>query len=688
MHYLYFLFSSFVQVTKTNRRSKMNFYKINSRNLFIIFILLTLLSWNCFSEEVNSNLPVIDPVSVGADHLKEFSVTNLFSIEQLVASVKNGNSIGLLFDLTGIKKTLGNRTIDTTKIYGDIYTGPYPFEKDETDYSYKRFRSRSKISKGIGYINISYLLMDVVNSEGWIDKGTIIVKFVLYLEKEGEDEYLGNYEARLEFKKDGKKFIKVPSIIEGPMIHLVNSDDPSTIVISFKTSDPVNSEIFIPGLGLFMGNPDSVRHEIKIKGLEPDSIYRYRVRYGENVTNNYKFRTAPSESVKQIVFAYTGDSRAGITKDDERLMGVNHKTMERLINLAYQKNASLLLQGGDMINGYTSSKADFQTQLHSWKNSLSGFWRERPVYTCIGNHEALINEYILKNRKRRKEFGLDKWPYATESAEAVIAEELVHFRNGPEVSDKRRPTYSENVYSFRFGFVKFIVFNNNYWRGWMDFGGSPEGFIFDDQLNWIKKELDEGEKDPKVKYIILFAQEPVFPNGGHVKDCMWYYGNNDVRGAIYFPEQKKMVLEKKGIIEVRNELVRMIDNNKKVAAVLGSDEHAYHKTLINNSVPIGKPGEKDNYSPLSDLKHSTWYIVSGGAGAPYYSEESSPWNKFWKGNKNRPENNWAEKGAYYYSSQENIFIFDATSDRISMTVFNPYGEKLDFFPNLLVSREN
>ena len=110
--------------------------------------------------------------------------------------------------------------------------------------------------------------------------------------------------------------------------------------------------------------------------------------------------------------------------------------------------------------------------------------------------------------------------------------------------------------------------------------------------------------------------------------------------------------------------------------------------LIDKTVPIGKPGEKENFSPLSDLKYATWYIVSGGGGAPYYNEEPAPWNKFWKLNKKREENNWAEKGAYYYSSQENIFIFDATKERISMTVFNPYGEKLDFFPDLMISRKN
>ena len=63
-----------------------------------------------------------------------------------------------------------------------------------------------------------------------------------------------------------------------------------------------------------------------------------------------------------------------------------------------------------------------------------------------------------------------------------------------------------------------IVFNNNYWMSNqpMLYGGSPEGYLMEDQLSWIGAELEKAEADPSVRYVFLMAQEPVFPNGGHL----------------------------------------------------------------------------------------------------------------------------------------------------------------------------
>jgi hypothetical protein len=302
---------------------------------------------------------------------------------------------------------------------------------------------------------------------------------------------------------------------------------------------------------------------------------------------------------------------------------------------------------------------------------------------------------------------LDRWPYETDSVEAVFADEMVNPQNGPDVADKRRPTYKENVYSFQYGPVRFIAFNNNYWLGrdyWTptapkNTGGSPEGYIMEDQLNWIRKELKSAETDETVKYIILFAQEPVFPNGGHTKDCMWYNGDNNITAYTYDSSSGKVVREKKGIIDVRNELALMVAENKKVAAVLGSDEHSYHKILIDKNVPVGAPGsddkngdgkicqENETCSPLKSLKYPVWYLTCGGAGAPYYSEDPTPWNTYWKNFKGTLPPHTSQRGCYYYSSQENIFIFSADKDKISVTVHNLYGEIIDRIDDLMKVKE-
>jgi hypothetical protein len=314
---------------------------------------------------------------------------------------------------------------------------------------------------------------------------------------------------------------------------------------------------------------------------------------------------------------------------------------------------------------------------------MMGFWRERAVYPAIGNHESLLRNFDTGGKYG---ISLDRWPYATESAEAVFADEFVNPRNGPQASDPRRPTYTENVYSFHYGPVKLICFNNNYWISYAAAltGGCPEGYLMEDQMAWIEREVKAGQADPQVRYILLYAQEPVYPNGGHVRDSMWHGGDNRVRAFTFHPEPKGLVPAAAGLVEVRNRLARLVAAHAKVAAVLGADEHAYHKVLIDKNVPTGIPREDDENgdgkletaTPLRDLKHATWYLVCGGGGAPYYSEQATPWNRYWLHEAKDPSR-------YAYSSQHNIFLFEADAKGISLEVLNPYGEVIDRIANLM-----
>jgi hypothetical protein len=140
-----------------------------------------------------------------------------------------------------------------------------------------------------------------------------------------------------------------------------------------------------------------------------------------------------------------------------------------------------------------------------------------------------------------------------------------------------------------------------------------------------------------------------------------------------------------GVLQVRNILTRLISESPKVACVINSDEHALYRTLINSKVPAGDESDidpktnkddPDKLSPISNLKRATWYIVSGGGGAPYSAELSSPWNTYWK---SQPK---PERG-YRYTPQENLLIFHVTPDGISMTARNAFGERIDHVRNLM-----
>jgi energy-coupling factor transporter ATP-binding protein EcfA2 len=187
--------------------------------------------------------------------------------------------------------------------------------------------------------------------------------------------------------------------------------------------------------------------------------------------------------------------------------------------------------------------------------------------------------------------GLDRWPYKTESTEAVFADEFVHPQNGP-AARQDFPSYDETVYSFQYGAVKIIGFNTNYWpetdtpkdktaginQKTRLYGGNPEGYVMCEQVEWIKRQIEQAKVDETVKYIVLFAHEPMFPNGKHQIDAMWYSGDNGSRAHSF--RGGKLKPEAKGVIEVRNELARAIAASPKVAVVINSDEHAYYRTLI------------------------------------------------------------------------------------------------------------
>jgi hypothetical protein len=631
------------------------------------------------------DLPVNHSVLEEEFEERSRGIRNLLDVDDLFASIKDGDTSGLTIDLSGITSLVDGSPVDPSRIYGMVYAGPYPFEGTEANYAYKRFRIGGRVTKGKAKLPISGLL-ESNNSEDWADRGQLCVRFDLLLEDSAKDRTLGVYDTFVFFHRTEAGFEKLPSIIEGPFLALVRSDDPTRVIVALRTSEDVEARVVLDDGRSFTGDGKASRHEIEVDGLRAATSYAYRVEIGPSVTRAFGFRTAPEPGKEQVTFAYMGDSREGHGGGMKAYMGLNHDTVERLAALAFRSGSEFLLMGGDLVDGHTTSDSDFAAQLEAWKQAMAGFWNSRPIYPIMGNHESLIRYFRSRDRGR---VALDRWPYETESAEAVFAREFILPLNGPRPSDPRRPTYTENVYSFQYGPVFCIGFNNNYWAVYhsSDFGGSPEGYILADQMKWIADELERAQKNRSVRYIILYAQEPVFPNGGHVDDAMWWGGDNTVRAGTF--SSGVVTPEDRGIVEVRNELVRMVARYSKVAAVLAGDEHAYHRVLIDRETPLGDVSVDDRNgngkidwpdetcSPLPDLRHPTWYITSGGAGAPYYSEEPTPWNQYWKDETTRSD-------AYRYSSQENVVILRTRWLRgISLRVFNVRGELIDEIGNLM-----
>lgn len=637
------------------------------------------------------NLPVVVP----REHPERLyhRVRNLVRSEDIRTLVSEGTDSGFALDASHIHLLQDGSRVNPRRIYGRCYYGPYAFESGETAYRYSRLRLSCAVEKGRGFVKAFLLLEPRYNSNDWQDEGELLLRFALREKKWGIDRDLGTYDMRLRFRKEDTAFVRLSSIVEGPSLNAINSLHPDSVVISLETDTEVRVRVVLSnGAGVSSDTP-ARRHLIPIAGLQPGSTYSYHVEIdGDSATPSYSFTTAPPAGEGRVVFAYAGDSREGVGAGEKAFMGVNREALVQLLSIAYHKGAAFFAMGGDLMNGYTTVAEDFEMQLDAFKSAVAAFRSERCVYPAMGNHETLLRYFADGTRNG---ITLDRWPYATESAEYVFMSAFVNPSNAPTPSDSRRPTYTGNCCTYDYGPVRMIVFNNNYWYANKPeiTGGCPEGYILDDQLRWIEARLNAAEQDSNIRYVLLYAQEPVFPCGGHAKDAMWYNGNNGKRAWVRDRNDGRLKPEDKGIIEVRNELASMVAACRKVAAVLGSDEHAYYRILIDKNVPIGIPGGDDTGGDtlcregapcrsLSTLRYPVWYITSGGAGAPYYSEEALPWNTYRKAGEEYP-------GQYYYfSSQSHVILFDANEKGIGCTVYNRFGEAMDSVADLMAVKRD
>jgi hypothetical protein len=628
-------------------------------------------------------LPVIDPATLGLVEQVERGPRVKLSIEQLSACVvEEGGKLWL--DLARADTLLDGRPLDAGAVAGSVCAGPWPFEAEESGYSYRRFRLERRVEGGRAELPLKGLFNRNLNSEGWTDTGSALVRVELVQVRPGQDEHLVLADIPVRFRKEGETLRRLPALLEGPLLCKVDSRSPGTATVALKTDLPCSVALELDNGLCVQAMGEGRAHEIALHSLPTDPDPRYRVRLDGEPATEWLDLPLPGPGPESIVFAYCGDSRDEDGGGDRGYLGVNLHALEPLLGLAYTQGAQALLFGGDLISGYTIHPDDFRAQLQAFKQVASGWWRERPLFAGIGNHETLLR--IFRGDKVDW-LGMDRWPYATESAEAVFARELCNPDNGPLQQDPDLPGYAETVFSTRLGCVTAIFLNNVWWYNEHEelTGGNPQGYMLDDQLRWLQAQVAAADADPACSHIVVVAHEPVFPQGGHVKDSMWHGGDNTVR-AWKAGADGVLAPMGPGVIEVRNRLVEILASSDKTAAVLAGHEHAYAKLLLTPETAAGDPARDDPdgdgrlceegepCSPVPGLRRPLWFLTSGSA-SPWYAQEPTPWAAWWQ---DRPG---GERGCSF-TSQESVLLFDATPERIGLRVLNPFGEELDRIEDL------
>jgi 3',5'-cyclic-AMP phosphodiesterase len=442
-----------------------------------------------------------------------------------------------------------------------------------------------------------------------------------------ETKSLVNYNGRFGIDKDCNW---QPCVVEGPFVDLLK---PYGATISFDTDSPTDALAFIDGK-TYSDGLTAEHHEIEITGLKADTYYDYSLALnGQNGMRTYSFKTAPDLGSTSFKFAFMSDSR-GCSADGDICSagGINYDVLSRFMIDAFNRKADLLVFGGDLVNGYCTNEDDYRLQLDAWKDASELVGSTIPIYEAVGNHEALMDVY-----EDGSAYGicLDKPDGPGKSAETVFAEEFVNPKDSfPATENASSPGYSENAYYFDYANSRFIILNTNYWYSSDPFtyGGNQEGFVMDNQLQWVASLLDDARDNPYIKHIFLIGHEPVFPNDGELDEPYLF--------------QRKVALWK------------LLSQNSKVAAAFFGHEHSYSRMEVDERTPLSS-NKTDKY----DFKYSVWQVISGNVGAPAYAQggSSAPWS--------------TEVKAFYPA--RHYCLISVEGDKVELQVISDFGEIVD-----------
>ncbi|MDM8566617.1 metallophosphoesterase family protein [Candidatus Halobeggiatoa sp. HSG11] len=575
----------------------------------------------------------------------------LYTLNHLI-----GNPVGTD---TGVKFRFGR--MNGTLHYGFIKNTRYP----QTVF----FKQSETIEKGKANIDILHKLANEYDMVNWQKNGfgTIGYRFIT-----GKGHIL--YDGKVAFIWKDRFIINSASITVGPFINFAEDGNSHTnIRISFDTLQPTNATIFArhdngPVLN-FNDNILSNHHEINLTNLTPNTKYFYTVQTRtskHSYTENYSFKTAPIPgSRKPFSFAYTSDSREGKGGSERNSAGVNTYIMKKVAALASAKKVAFVQFSGDMINGYLNNIEQTEIQYHSWKKVIEPFAHYIPFVTTMGNHEALLNTFVHASLTNIK---LDKFPFETDSAEAIFAKQFVNPTNGPISEDGAFydpdpnqldfPSYKENVFYYIYDNIAMVVLNSNYWYSPSvvrepKVGGNLNGYLMENQLEWLRNTLDILDNNVNIDFVFVTQHTPAFPTSWHVRDDMWYKGNNEMKAVVKNANGDNLITS--GIIEQRDKYLQILMRSKKVVGMLTGDEHNFNWLQIDKNVNIyPKNWDKADIRQLPEFR-TIYQINNGTAGAPYSSKASTPWKEHVKN----------------FTTQNAVVFFHINGNSIKIEVIDP-----------------
>lgn len=203
------------------------------------------------------------------------------------------------------------------------------------------------------------------------------------------------------------------------------------------------------------------QYKALIEGLEPGSIYEYRIRKDKEIGAWHKLHTDDGGNITAVVFP---DSQS-----------TDYSGWGKLAASAVKNNpqADLYINLGDLVDNGQDGR-----QWQDWLQSVGGFSSELPLVPVIGNHETYTLDWKLR------------YP----------ATYIKLF----SVPDNGSEAYKGQFYSFDYGDVHFTVLDTNFQEMQAT---QPE--LLADELRWLENDLAAAKARWKVvlmhKDIMLYG---------------------------------------------------------------------------------------------------------------------------------------------------------------------------------------
>ena len=204
-------------------------------------------------------------------------------------------------------------------------------------------------------------------------------------------------------------------------------------------------------------------NSVQLTGLQPNTIYYYKVRSGEHEGQVYRFRTMPQEGGRRRMrVLLMGDHQIKSRSGYEWLMqAAKRKIEEKYGNL--EENIDMIMNVGDQVDVDNLEQYEW---IHFYKSKLMSPYV--PIMTAVGNHET-YSDPGMKN-------------YAA------------HFHY-ERLQYKGISSGTENYYAYQAGRILFVVLSTEH-------TGS-------EQKEWVRKVVDAAKADDSVDFIISVNHRPI-----------------------------------------------------------------------------------------------------------------------------------------------------------------------------------